>query len=376
MQGGCICSTCHPCLMYINLCIIESSEIVDHTHHKFERMICLKKKTLKGLTAKLAECALLKEYPLKLAIWYHTVSMSFLAVIPLFAVIIEFIAKIVKCIWVFAFSCHYPSQQIGFCQIKTGKVMNYFEYILLINHHSVSFAEMLPECRMQIPGFVRIMKAFDILLHRSRFSYSRLDYRACSHEWDVIVAMQFFQQSAHGRWFYIKASTVSVRKLSFYIFIFFDILHIVDINRQSLVFFYEFDNNLWYAPAPSADLICRICGNARSSLAPYISKWVDGETFGHHFQCREIIERLFAYDHSSCMDRQVIGHFFKQFTVSENVFCKFMMFFCGKRFIYYCIDIGFWQTEYFAEFPDYGFTLECIVGCEQAAYSLPYLLKM
>lgn len=71
-------------------------------------------------------------------------------------------------------------------------------HIFLVDHDAESLAEMLFEHGMEVFDFFGGMKAFDVFAHHPAFGDAGADDGAGGDEVDVVVAMQFGEQAAHG----------------------------------------------------------------------------------------------------------------------------------------------------------------------------------
>ncbi len=199
-------SAAPPGLVEIDPGAVESAEIIDHRHHKFERVVGFQVEALvtfhgiggrmglgKGIAGEGADLS------------PHLIG-QFIGVAFFPAVAEEFFRDPFKFLFRTVLSAHGPAQHIGIGQVEAGKMVADLDHIFLEHHHAIGLFQLFLHDRVEVFKSIRVMEAFDVFLHHSRFGDPRPDDRAGGHQADVIVAPELLEQSAHGRALDIEAS--------------------------------------------------------------------------------------------------------------------------------------------------------------------------
>jgi len=193
-------------LVEIDPGMVKSAEVVDHRHHEFEGIVRLQVEALEALDGVGGGVGLRKgvaregfdlppHLPCQLFGMAHLPAVGKIFLFDLF----ELPERTV-------FPRHGAPEHIGFGQVQSGKMVGHFDYILLVHHHAVGFAQLLLHDGMEVGEIVGVVKSPDVLAHHSRFGHTGTDDRTGRHQADVVVAPQLFQQSAHGGALYIKTA--------------------------------------------------------------------------------------------------------------------------------------------------------------------------
>src|SRR5687768_10182241 len=136
------------------------------------------------------------------------------------------------------FATHCTAQHICFSHVEARKMMRHLYYIFLVNHHAICFFQQLFHLWMQVSKIIRMMIAINVLFHHTTLRHSWPDNGTRSNQRQVIIALKFLQQLAHGRTFNIKATDgICIPDTGCYLFIFFELFNLCNIYLDMLVFF-------------------------------------------------------------------------------------------------------------------------------------------
>src|SRR3569833_2480710 len=88
--------------------------------------------------------------------------------------------------------------EIGIRHTHPRTFMRYLDHLLLVYHNTICFFQQLPEDRMCIHHFLRMMIPLDVLLHHTTPPYTGPDKRTGGYQRLIVFAGHFLQNVTHG----------------------------------------------------------------------------------------------------------------------------------------------------------------------------------
>ena len=335
---------------------IEAAEIVDDGYHKLQGIIGLEEEaleTLHGIACRMgfAEAVACKRFDLSPHFFAQSVGILHGA-----AMGIVFLGDFVEVFFVARFAAHHTSQYIGISQIQTAKMMPHLQHIFLIDHHAVGFFQLFFHDGMQIGEVVGMMKAMDKLFHHAAFGNARAYDGTGCHEGEIVVAMKFFQQTAHGGAFDIEAADGVARfQLLAHEVVGFEFVHLMNIHLDATVLINDFGGILDVSDAAltqdveflEADVFCQIHVELGG-----------GKTFWRHVEGGVGGDGFFGNQDAPRVDAAQVGKILNGVVVRHDVATNFALIEGRVGELNQAVDVLFGQPIHFAHFADDGTVFE------------------
>ena len=362
-----------PGFIHINPGTVETPKIINHSHHKVQRIMSLEIEALKALHRVGSRMGLGEGVSRKTLDLPPHLPGSLIGTAQGAAILKEAVDDPLKLALRTELPAHGPAQHIGIRQVQPRKMVAHLEHILLKNHHTVSLLELFLHHRMEIGKAFRVVKTVDILPHHPAPGNTRTDNRTGCHQRNIVVAMEFFQQATHRRALNIKAADrLANPELMLHLKIFLELLHPVNINL--------------HLPVPLNDLntVVDVADAALTQNIEFLKAYI----FSHihiplgclkplrrKIKGRKTGYRLLRNQHTTCMNGSQVGKILHQRTYCKQLPVQLSTRCRCSRIIGQHIDLIFWQPVHLPQLTQDRLSLKGVHRPQECRVAVPIAFK-
>ena len=195
----------HARLVHIALGAVKAAPVVEHGHHVFQGEVGPQKKALVTLHGIGGRVPLGKGVSCKAGHLVPDLRDQGFGIAFLPAVVHEDGPDALKLVARAELAAHAPAQHVGLTQAEACKIMGHLDHVFLVDHHPVGVGHDVEQHRVGLFDPLRIAVAQNVFAHHPAFGNPRPDDGAGSHQAEVIVYLQLFEQHAHGGRLHVKA---------------------------------------------------------------------------------------------------------------------------------------------------------------------------
>src|SRR5690606_7370416 len=359
--------------MHIHLRAVETTLVIDHRHHKFQRIIHFQVKTLVTLhrirsRVRLTERIARERLDLAVHLAAQLLRMP-KARARCKKVILHPLQGSERA----ALSAHRPPQDIPIGRRQATKMHRDLYHVLLVHHDAIRIAQMLLEYLVEIFKTTRVIMPEYILFHHARFRHPGTDDGGSRHQRRVVVALETAQQPAHGRRLNVEAADrlAAGQKIITAHFTLGE-RRIPDIHLYPPVF---------------PDQLHRVVDTAQTPLAQDIEllktdilrhvhiKLYNRKTLGRHFQCGVIRYRRLRYQYPTGMHTPLVRKLLEHLTILMYSHHHRVVIVRLHRLGGQSIQLLLWQAKYLAHFPEYRAVLKLHVRTAERHMLLSIAVK-